>query len=129
MIKTFNVERIREDFPILSEKIKDRPLVYLDNAATSQKPKAVVEAIAQYYEHSNANVHRGVHTLSDRATALFEKARARVASFLNAPSVKECIFVRGTSEAINLVASTYGRDNLKAGDEILISHLEHHSNY
>lgn len=128
MTKEFDVAKIRQDFPILSEEISGKPLVYLDNGASSQKPQAVISAISDYYQHSNANVHRGVHTLSDRATSLFESARKKVARFINANSEKECIFVRGTTEAINLVAMSFGQSTIKEGDEILISHLEHHSN-
>ncbi len=116
------------DFPILNQEIHGHRLVYLDNAATSQKPRAVIEAITRYYEHDNANVHRGVHTLSERATHGYETARARVQAFLGAPSVKEIIFTRGTSEAINLVASTFGHERVDTGDEVLITGLEHHSN-
>ncbi|MFT4766988.1 MAG: cysteine desulfurase/selenocysteine lyase [Glaciecola sp.] len=123
----FDVEKVRADFPILREMIKGQPLVYLDNAATTQKPEAVIEAIANYYRHDNANVHRGVHTLSDRATRHFEDAREKVASFLNSPSSRQVIWTRGTTEAINLVAYSWGMKNLKAGDRVLVSWLEHHS--
>jgi len=124
----FPVEKIRADFPILAEKIRNKPLVYLDNAATSQKPQAVIDSIVHLYSHDYANVHRGVHTLSVRSTELFEGARTRVKDFINASSEKEIIFVRGTTEAINLVAQSYGKANIKAGDEILITGMEHHSN-
>ncbi len=124
----FDVARVRRDFPILDQAIHGRPLVYLDNAATAQKPRAVLEAMDHYYRESNANVHRGVHTLSERATALYEGARDRARAFLNARAREEIIFVRGTTEAINLVAQSYARPRLKPGDEILITHLEHHSN-
>src|SRR3954454_17570932 len=124
----FDVDRIREDFPILREKIHGKPLVYLDNAATSQKPKAVVDALVDYYSHYNANVHRAVHLLSTRATQACEDAREKVRQFINAASGKEIIFVRGTTEALNLVAQTHGRQNIGPGDEVLISGLEHHSN-
>ena len=124
----FDVARVRRDFPILDQAIHGRPLVYLDNAATAQKPRAVLEAMDHYYRESNANVHRGVHTLSERATALYEGGRDRARAFLNAPAREEIIFVRGTTEAINLVAQSYARPRLKPGDEILITHLEHHSN-
>jgi cysteine desulfurase / selenocysteine lyase len=124
----FDVERIREDFPILQEKIHGKPLIYLDNAATSQKPKAVIDALVHYYLHDNANVHRAVHLLSTRATEACERTREKVRRFINAASINEIIFVRGTTEGLNLVAQTYGRQNIKAGDEVLISGLEHHSN-
>jgi cysteine desulfurase/selenocysteine lyase len=123
-----DVARVRAEFPILHQQVRGKPLVYLDNAATTQKPKAVIEALDHYYRFDNANIHRGVHTLSERATAAYEKARETVRSFINARSTKEVIFVRGATEAINLVAQTWGRANVKAGDEILISEMEHHSN-
>lgn len=123
----FDLPRIRADFPILSEMINGYPLVYLDNAATTQKPNAVIDAIANYYRHDNANVHRGVHTLSDRATRRFEDARETVSSFLNSPKASQVIWTRGTTEAINLVAHSWGLSELKAGDKILVSLLEHHS--
>ncbi len=124
----FPIDKIRADFPILDEKIRNKPLVYLDNAATCQKPKAVIDSISHLFEHDYANVHRGVHTLSVRSTDLYEGARKKVKQFINAQSEKEIIFVKGTTEAINLVAQTYGRSNIKAGDEILITAMEHHSN-
>jgi len=124
----FPVEKIRADFPILAEKIRNKPLVYLDNAATCQKPQAVIDSIVHLYSHDYANVHRGVHTLSVRSTDLFEGARTKIKDFINASSEKEIIFVRGTTEAINLVAQSYGKANIKAGDEILITGMEHHSN-
>jgi len=124
----FPVEKIRADFPILAEKIRNKPLVYLDNAATCQKPQAVIDSIVHLYSHDYANVHRGVHTLSVRSTDLFEGARAKVKDFINADSEKEIIFVRGATEAINLVAQTYGKVNIKPGDEIIITEMEHHSN-
>ncbi|MGZ8162895.1 MAG: SufS family cysteine desulfurase [Methylobacter sp.] len=124
----FPVEKIRADFPILAEKIRNKPLVYLDNAATCQKPQAVIDSIVQLYSHDYANVHRGVHTLSVRSTDKFEGARTKVKDFINAASEKEIIFVKGTTEAINLVAQTYGKAKIKAGDEILITAMEHHSN-
>jgi cysteine desulfurase/selenocysteine lyase len=123
-----DIEGIREDFPILKEKIHGKPLIYLDNAATSQKPKAVIDALVDYYSHYNSNVHRAVHLLSTRATEACDRAREKVRRFINAPSTNEIIFVRGTTEGLNLVAQTYGRQNIKAGDEVLISGLEHHSN-
>jgi cysteine desulfurase / selenocysteine lyase len=119
---------LREDFPILDQSVHGRPLVYLDNAATSQKPRAVIEALRHYYEHDNANVHRGIHELSNRATAGFESARERAARFINARSSNEIIFTRGTTEGINLVAHTWGEANLGAGDVILLTEMEHHSN-
>ncbi|MBK5122106.1 cysteine desulfurase [Burkholderia sp. R-69980] len=123
-----NVEHWRADFPILGERVHGRPLVYLDNGATTQKPASVIYAENAYYRHSNANVHRGVHLLSQRATDSFEAARAKIARFINAQRPEEIVFVRGTTEAINLVAQSYARPQLKPGDEILISAMEHHSN-
>jgi len=125
---TFPVEKIRADFPILGEKIRGKDLVYLDNAASCQKPNAVIDSISHVYRHDYANIHRGVHTLSVRATDKFEAAREKVRGFINATSTKEIIFVRGATEAINLIAQTYGKANIKAGDEILITAMEHHSN-
>ena len=124
----FDVEKIRQDFPILKEKIRGKDLVYLDNAATCQKPQAVIDSIVQVYSHDYANVHRGVHTLSVRSTDKFEAARTKVKAFINAASDKEIIFVKGATEAVNLVAQTYGKANIKAGDEIVITAMEHHSN-
>jgi len=123
-----DVEKIRRDFPILRELIHGRPLVYLDNAATTQKPEAVIEAIADYYRHDNANIHRGVHLLSQRATRKYELARKLVQRLLNARNSSEIVFVRGATEAINLVAQTYGRTHVGRGDEVLITAMEHHSN-
>src|SRR5438128_2201629 len=123
-----NVEKVRRDFPILAKEIRGKKLVYLDNAATSQKPGVVIEALAHYYEQGNANIHRGVHFLSEHATAEHERARRTVQSFINAADASEIIFVRGTTEAINLVAQTYGRAQVRAGDEVLITAMEHHSN-
>jgi cysteine desulfurase/selenocysteine lyase len=125
---TLDVARIRQDFPILQQKVHGKPLVYLDNAATTQKPLAVIQAIEHYYRSDNSNIHRGVHTLSERATADYEKARIAIQRFLNAAHSKEIIFTRGTTEAINLVAQTYGRKNVGRGDEVLITAMEHHSN-
>jgi len=122
------IDAIRDDFPILHRQENGRPYVYLDNAATSQKPKQVMEAMSRYYERHNANVHRGVHLLSQEATDLYEGAREKVREFINAESLEEIVFVRGTTEAINLVAQSHGRTQLQAGDEIIVSHLEHHSN-
>jgi cysteine desulfurase/selenocysteine lyase len=121
-------ESIRDDFPALAQEINGHPLVYFDNAATTQKPRAVLDAIQNYYERDNANVHRGIHELSNRATAAYEGARDRVAQFINAPAREDIIFTRGTTEAINLVAATWGAANLGAGDVILLTELEHHSN-
>lgn len=122
------VERWRADFPILESEIHGKPLIYLDNAATTQKPQAVIDAEARYYREDNANVHRGVHALSQRATDAFEAARTKVQRFINAARSDEIVFVRGTTEAINLVAQSYARPRLREGDEIIISALEHHSN-
>jgi len=125
---SLDVYKIREDFPILKQKVNGKPLVYLDNAATSQKPQAVLDALKHYYTVDNSNVHRGVHELSQRATKAYEDVRAKVQHFLNARESREIIYVRGTTEAINLVAMTYGRKNIGAGDEIIITAMEHHSN-
>ncbi|NOK37935.1 cysteine desulfurase [Corallococcus exercitus] len=124
----FDLARVRADFPILRQEVRGRPLVYLDSAATGQKPQAVLDALTRYYTHDNANVHRGVHILSERATQAFEDARETVRRFIHAKDVREVIFVRGTTEAINLVAATYGRKHVGPGDEVLISAMEHHSN-
>jgi cysteine desulfurase / selenocysteine lyase len=124
----WNVEQIRKDFPILQQEVHGRPLVYLDSAATSQKPQVVLDALTAYYATENSNVHRGVHLLSEKATAAYEGARVRIQRFLNAEHAREIVFVRGTTEGINLVAQSYGRRAVGAGDEILISTLEHHSN-
>ncbi|HQU15895.1 MAG: cysteine sulfinate desulfinase [Chromatiales bacterium 21-64-14] len=123
-----DVERLRQDFPILHQQVYGHPLVYLDNAATTQKPRAVIDAVRRYYERDNSNVHRGVHALSQRATEEYEGAREKVRAFLNAGSVRELVFVRGTTEAINLVASTFGRSRIREGDEIVLTEMEHHSN-
>jgi cysteine desulfurase/selenocysteine lyase len=128
MTAGLDINKIRADFPILAEKIRNKPLVYLDNAATCQKPQVVIDSIVHLYSHDYANVHRGVHTLSMRSTDKFEGARTKVKDFINAASEKEIIFVRGATEAINLVAQSYGKANIKAGDEILITAMEHHSN-
>ena len=124
----FDVESIREDFPVLKQKIHGKPLVYLDNAATAQKPFAVIDAIRKFHEVDCANIHRGVHELSQRSTAAYEETRSKAKRFLNARTRNEVIFVRGTTEGINLVSSSWGRKNVKEGDEIVISALEHHSN-
>ncbi len=126
--KAFSAEDIRKDFPILHQQVNGHPLVYLDNAATTQKPQAVIDTLTTYYTQYNSNVHRGAHALSDRATVAFENARKTVAGFLNANKVEEVIWTRGTTEAINLVAYSWARHNLKAGDQLLVSWLEHHSN-
>jgi cysteine desulfurase/selenocysteine lyase len=124
----FDVEKVRGDFPVLRQKVHGKPLVYLDNAATSQKPLAVIEAIRRFYEVDCANIHRGVHELSQRSTAAYEQTRVKVKQFLNARTKNELIFVRGATEGINLVASSWGRKCVKSGDEIVVSGMEHHSN-
>ncbi|MDD5670744.1 MAG: aminotransferase class V-fold PLP-dependent enzyme, partial [Candidatus Omnitrophica bacterium] len=124
----FDVQKIRKDFPVLHQKVHGKPLIYLDNAATSQKPRAVIDAISRFYAHDNSNIHRGVFSLSERATMFYEGARRKVQTFMNAVSPKEIVFVRGATEAINLVAQSYGRTFFKPGDEILITHMEHHAN-
>jgi cysteine desulfurase / selenocysteine lyase len=124
----FDVNKVRADFPILNQKVNGHPLVYLDNAATTQKPQAVIDALVHYYTYDNSNVHRGAHTLSDRATAKFEAARKTVAAFINAENASQIIWTRGSSESINLVAASWGGAYLKTGDRILVSALEHHSN-
>ncbi|MEA3291739.1 MAG: cysteine desulfurase [Pseudomonadota bacterium] len=125
--QTLDIDRIRADFPILGETVHGRPLAYLDNAATAQKPRAVIEAVARHYRHDNANVFRGVHALAERATGGYEHARERVRAFINAGSKEEIVFLRGTTEAINLVANSFGND-FREGDEILITAMEHHAN-
>ena len=124
----FDAEKVRKDFPILHQMINGKPLIYLDNAATSQKPKNVIEAIETYYREYNSNIHRGVHTLSENATETYESSRLKIKNFINANSTKEIVFVRGATEAINLVAQSLGRDSLNENDEIIITELEHHSN-
>lgn len=126
--KALDVQAVREQFPILKRLVKGYPLVYLDNAATSQKPKVVIDALTEYYSNYNANIHRGIHTLAEEATAAYEQTRETVRQFLGADSTEEIIFTRGTTEGINLVAYSWGRTKLKAGDEIILSSLEHHSN-
>lgn len=126
--KMLDVENIRKDFPILERKVNDKPLVYLDNAATSQKPVQVIQSLVKYYETYNANIHRGLHTLSEEATDAFEGVREKVRAFIDAPSEKEVIYTRNATEAINLVAQSWGRQNILAGDEIVLSPVEHHSN-
>jgi cysteine desulfurase/selenocysteine lyase len=125
---SFDVARIRADFPILAQRVHGKPLVYFDNGATSQKPGTVIETLDRYYAAENSNIHRGVHSLSERATAAYEAAREKVRGFINARFDKEIVFVRGTTEAINLVAQSYGRNVLRPGDEIIVSAMEHHSN-
>jgi cysteine desulfurase/selenocysteine lyase len=127
-VENLDMRKVRKDFPILKQKVHGKPLVYLDNGATSQKPQIVIDTLNRYYAAENSNIHRGVHFLSERATAAYEDARQKVKRFVNAGSEREIIFVRGTTEAINLVAQSYGRTFLKEGDEIIVSALEHHSN-
>lgn len=124
----FDVEKIREDFPILKEKIYGKPLVYLDSAATTQKPQVVIDTIQDYYSHDNANIHRGVYLLSQRATEAYEQSRVKIQNFIHAAESREIIFVRSATEALNLVAHTYGREHVQAGDEVIVSAMEHHSN-
>ncbi len=124
----FDVERVRRDFPALHQKVHGRDLVYLDSAATSQKPQSVIDAVTRYYTEDNANVHRGLHALSERATASYESARQKVCRFIHAAETHEIVFVRGATDGINLLAQSYGRSRLKPGDEVLITHMEHHSN-
>ena len=124
----FDVEKVRKDFPILHQMVNGKPLIYLDNAATSQKPKNVIDAVETYYREYNSNIHRGVHTLSENATETYESSRLKIKNFINANSTKEIVFVRGATEAINLVAQSLGRDSLNENDEIIITELEHHSN-
>jgi len=127
-VPVLEVERIRRDFPILATRVNGRPLVYLDNAATTQKPVQVIDALAKYYQEANANIHRGVHRLSELATAAYEDAREDLRRFFGIESADQIVFTRGTTEAINLVAQAYARPRLAAGDEILVSEMEHHSN-
>src|SRR5229473_4057117 len=124
----YNVDKIREDFPILKRVINGKPLVYLDNAATTQKPEQVIETLDRYYREYNANIHRGIYKISEEATSAHEEARAKVARFINAQSPDEIVFVRGTTEAINLVAQSWGRTNIGPGDGIMLTEMEHHSN-
>src|SRR5262245_42441652 len=126
--KAIDWAALRKDFPILDQKVHGKPLIYFDNAATSQKPRAVLDALRHYYERDNANVHRGIHELSNRATTAYEAARARAAKFINARSADEIVFTRGTTEGINLVANSWGAQNVKSGDVILLTEMEHHSN-
>src|SRR5207302_3951529 len=126
--KGLDVYTIRQQFPILNREVKGKPLVYFDNAATSQKPQQVIDALTNYYSIYNANIHRGIHTLAEEATLAFEASRDAVQQFIHSPSREQIIFTRGATEGINLVAYTWGRQNIKAGDEIVISNMEHHSN-
>jgi cysteine desulfurase/selenocysteine lyase len=127
-IDSIDINAIRADFPVLDQNVNGKPLVYLDNAATTQKPRQVIDTLDEYYRRYNSNIHRGVHSLSEKATAAYEAARETVRDFINAPATREIIFVRGATEGINLVAQSYGMTNLKSGDEIIISEMEHHSN-
>jgi len=124
----FDVQAIRQDFPILGRQVHGKPLVYLDNAATTQKPRTVIEALVHFYEHQNANIHRAIHTLGEEATAAYEETRAKVSRFINAPRPENIVFTRSTTEALNLVASAWGRANVREGDEIVLTQMEHHSN-
>jgi cysteine desulfurase/selenocysteine lyase len=125
---SLDIARVRADFPILHQQVNGHPLIYFDNAATSQKPQAVIDALTRYYQGTNANIHRGAHALADRATKEYEATREAVRAFINAPSVEQVIFTKGTTEGINLVAQTYGRQHVQPGDEIIVSGMEHHSN-
>ena len=127
-VQAFDINSIRKDFPILNETVHGKTLVYLDNAATTQKPEQVIEAMNAYYRHTNSNIHRGVHLLSEKATQQYEEARKKVARLIGAPKTQEIIFTRGTTDAINLLAASFGKKHIQAGDEILISAMEHHSN-
>ncbi|MEO8210002.1 MAG: aminotransferase class V-fold PLP-dependent enzyme, partial [bacterium] len=126
---SFDVNSIREEFPILNQKVNGQPLVYFDNAATNQKPISVINSISDYYKTINSNVHRGVHSLSEKATAAYEGAREKVREFINADSIKEIIFTSGTTEGVNLVASSFGESVVNEGNEVIISQMEHHSNF
>jgi cysteine desulfurase/selenocysteine lyase len=128
MAEKLNIDQIRADFPVLHQQVNKAPLIYFDNAATTQKPKAVMDALTAYYEQDNANIHRGIHTLAERATTAYELTRKKLASFLNAPSTDQIIFTSGTTAGINLVAQTFGRACIGKGDQIIVSNLEHHSN-
>ncbi len=128
VVATLDVQKIRSQFPVLNQQVNGHPLVYFDNAASSQKPKSVIDALVHYYEHDHANIHRGLHTLAERATTAYEDVRKQAARFINAKESEEIIFTRGTTESINLVAESFGHTFLKEGDEILITEMEHHSN-
>src|SRR5699024_195679 len=125
---TFDLDMIRSQFPVLNQKVNGHPLVYLDNAATSQTPISVIDALREYYEYDNSNIHRGIHTLAERATAHFEETREAIRKFINAGEKEEIVFTSGTTAGLNLVAQTYGRKFLRPGDEVIISAIEHHSN-
>lgn len=125
---TLDIHKIRQDFPVLDQRVNGSPLIYFDNAATTQKPSVVMEALSHYYKTDNANIHRGLHTLAERATAAYELTRTKIKEFIHAPSSDQIIFTAGTTGSINLVAQTFGRANFSKGDKILISNLEHHSN-
>src|SRR6476661_1035657 len=127
-IEKLDVDWVRSHFPVLSRKVKGKPLVYFDNAATTQKPQVVIDALVKYYSGFNANIHRGIHTLAEEATAAFEATRDTVKEYIHAPAREQIIFTGGTTEGINLVAQTWGRQNIQKGDEIIISTMEHHSN-
>jgi cysteine desulfurase/selenocysteine lyase len=127
-VAKLDLDSIRNQFPVLHQVVNGKPLIYFDNAATTQKPKRVIDALVKYYEHDNANIHRAAHTLASRSTEYFEKTRQTVQQFINAREAEECIFTKGVTESINLVAQTWGRKFLKAGDEIIITTMEHHSN-
>ena len=126
--KIFDVDEVRKDFPILSREVDGKPLVYLDNAATSQKPHSVINAISDYYSNYNANIHRGVYSISIKASEAYENAKIKVKEFINAASEREIVFTRGATEAINLIAYSYGLENVNEGDEVVISEMEHHAN-
>ena len=126
--QSFDPLKYRTDFPVLDQQVHGKPLIYFDNAATTQKPRQVIQAISHYYENDNANVHRAIHTLGERATMLYEEARQKIADFINAPSARQIVFTRGTTESINLVAASWGEAFIKEGDEIIVSEMEHHSN-
>ena len=128
MAEKLNIDQIRADFPVLHQQVNKAPLIYFDNAATTQKPKAVIDALSAYYEQDNANIHRGIHTLAERATTAYELTRKKLSSFLNSPSTDQIIFTSGTTAGINLVAQTFGRSQISKGDQIIVSNLEHHSN-
>lgn len=128
LASTMSINEIRSEFPVLHQQVNGKPLIYFDNAATSQKPKSVINALVHYYSSDNANIHRGIHTLAERATSAYEETRKAAQTFINAPESEEIIFTKGTTDGINLVAQAYGRKFLKAGDEIIISAMEHHSN-
>ena len=128
MVEKLNIDQIRADFPVLHQQVNKAPLVYFDNAATTQKPKTVMDALTAYYERDNANIHRGIHTLAERATTAYELTRKKLAAFLNSPSTDQIIFTSGTTAGINLVAQTFGRSQISKGDQIIVSNLEHHSN-